>query len=343
MAYLSLLSNRNDVCLLRRIVNTSPARAGGGQRAGHLGEWRAMRESEGSGGGAGADLPSACRKAAPRLAARARAGLKELLALLQELGELMAQVSLSELARTLLTRSGLHGDAPPAGHRRLHIPRGQPRELVSDMAAYGTGADALTAVPGDRGPGERPGPRGRGRGRAPTSSSRCTIRRAWSSTGSSSPGWRKAFSRTTRAAALPRTSRRSGGCSTWASRGRASASFSSPCLNRRLFGRATDMSPSRFLGEIPPEALEVEEQEQGGGRAPWDGGRAFEAGGRAFPAGGRWTSRPAACTTTSTAPAWWSESGILTVPSSSQVRFTSGRVGKFLPKYSRLERIELST
>ena len=93
------------------------------------------------------------------------------------------------------------------------------------------------------------------------------------------------------------------------------------CLSRRIFGRTTDMAPSRFLDEIPEES-----------RAEDRGG----ATGQRPMTSTRWAP---ACSTTSTAPAWWRRTwytdGALLV----QVRFQSGRVAKFLPKYARLERI----
>ena len=69
------------------------------------------------------------------------------------------------------------------------------------------------------------------------------------------------------------------------------------CLRRRLFGRTTEMSPSRFLDEIPADMVRKTEGRRcrpRAGSSPW----------------------ARASITTSTAPAWWSGHGILTAASS---------------------------
>ncbi len=49
----------------------------------------------------------------------------------------------------------------------------------------------------------------------------------------------------------PRTWRKSGGCSTSEPRGPGEQLVMTCCVRRRLFGRTTEMSPSRFLDEVP--------------------------------------------------------------------------------------------
>jgi DNA helicase-2/ATP-dependent DNA helicase PcrA len=350
MAYLSLMANHHDSVSFERIVNRPPRGLGAASVQAILGEWRAMRGS-GDGGdldlgapaaggapGPGTDLLSACRKAAPRLAAKARAGLKELLALLLELGELMEEVSLSELTRTLVTRSGLMEmhrlrDIADSTSRADNL-----RELVSDMAAYGTGADALTAY-------------------LETVSLASAVDREEGAEGArlflitlhNTKGleFDRVIITGLEEGIFPHDS--SSGAPedieeerrlfyVGITRARERLVLTT-CRRRRLFGRFTDMSPSRFLAEIPPEALEAEEEGEE------EGGRAFQAGGRALRAGGGANDFPAGCGVfhdeygPGMVERSWYTDGSLVV----EVRFTSGRVGRFLPKYSRLERIELST
>jgi DNA helicase-2/ATP-dependent DNA helicase PcrA len=94
------------------------------------------------------------------------------------------------------------------------------------------------------------------------------------------------------------------------------------CLNRRIFGRTTDMAPSRFLDEIPAESVQSigdERIEEEADDYPLGGGVFHDEYGPGV------VERK------------WYDDGALLV----QVRFQSGRVAKFLPKYARLERIHL--
>jgi DNA helicase-2/ATP-dependent DNA helicase PcrA len=95
------------------------------------------------------------------------------------------------------------------------------------------------------------------------------------------------------------------------------------CRRRRLFGRTTEMSPSRFIDEIPREVLQGAEENASGGAEEFPVGSGVyhdEYG------PGRVERR------------WYTDGALLV-----QVRFESGRVCKFLPKYARLERIELGS
>jgi DNA helicase-2/ATP-dependent DNA helicase PcrA len=332
MAYLSLMANHNDAVSFERIVNRPARGLGAASVQSILGEWRAMRDSA----AAGADLVAACRKTAPRLSARARAGLKDLLALLQELGDLMEQVSLSELTRTLLTRSGLMEmhrlrDVTDSTSRADNL-----RELVSDMTAYGTGADALIAY-------------------LETVSLASAVDREEGAEGArlflitlhNTKGleFDRVIITGLEEGIFPHDSSSSAPEDIEEERRLFYVGITrarerlvlTTCQRRRLFGRFTEMSPSRFLGEIPPEAMQAEEEEEGGGRALRAGGRALRAGGEGdFPRGcGVYHDEYGPGMVERS----WYTDGSLVV----EVRFTTGRVGRFLPKYSRLERIELST
>jgi DNA helicase-2/ATP-dependent DNA helicase PcrA len=82
------------------------------------------------------------------------------------------------------------------------------------------------------------------------------------------------------------------------------------------------MSPSRFLDEVPEDMVRKEE---GAGAVPAE----------EFPVGsGVYHDEYG----TGVVERTWYNDGAQLV----QVRFQSGRVGKFLPKYSRLERVDLS-
>jgi DNA helicase-2/ATP-dependent DNA helicase PcrA len=93
------------------------------------------------------------------------------------------------------------------------------------------------------------------------------------------------------------------------------------CLRRRLFGRTTEMSPSRFLDEVPAELVK---------KAVREGAAVNED----FPVGcGVYHDEYGTGVVERT---WYTDGNQLV-----QVRFQSGRVGKFVPKYARLERVDL--
>ena len=94
------------------------------------------------------------------------------------------------------------------------------------------------------------------------------------------------------------------------------------CRRRRIFGRWSDMAPSRFFDEIPDEAAE---------RLGEDGTAEDED---EYPVGsGVFHDEYGP----GVVERKWYNEGTLLV----QVRFQSGRVARFLPKYTRLERISL--
>jgi DNA helicase-2/ATP-dependent DNA helicase PcrA len=95
------------------------------------------------------------------------------------------------------------------------------------------------------------------------------------------------------------------------------------CWRRRIFGRTLEMLPSRFLAEIPEEAVErIGEQPPEG-----EGEEELSPGTGVFHEeyGPGVVERK------------WYNAGSLLV----RVRFRSGRVATFLPRYTRLERVSL--
>jgi DNA helicase-2/ATP-dependent DNA helicase PcrA len=90
------------------------------------------------------------------------------------------------------------------------------------------------------------------------------------------------------------------------------------CARRQLFGRWQEREPSRFLAEIPPGLLAVDEADEVADDGwPLGAGVFHEEYGT-----GTITGRSAS-------------GGNLVL----QVRFRSGRTARFLPKYARLERV----
>ena len=92
------------------------------------------------------------------------------------------------------------------------------------------------------------------------------------------------------------------------------------CRHRRIFGRTSEREPSRFLREIPKESLQLvgEEPDQ-------DDGFPLGAGVFHDEYGPGIVERK-----------WYTQDNLLV-----EVRFQSGRVARFFPRYTRLEKISL--
>jgi DNA helicase-2/ATP-dependent DNA helicase PcrA len=316
LAYLSLLCNRNDEVSFRRIANRPSRGIGAASVEKIVDSWRS-----GAPGETDADLLAASRKAAGSLGARARSGLSDLLACLEELTARVPDVPLAELARMLLSRTGLYEMYRTRDRSEDTVKTGNLEEMVSDMANYGAGAAALTqflesvalASPLDAADADEGAP--------------VTLITAHNTKGlefdrvvmtgmeegifphSSSSGNPEDVEEERRLFYVGATRARERLVMTW-------------CARRRLFGRTTEMSPSRFLEEVPQEMVrntaragDVAAEEQ-------------------FPVGsGVYHDEYGTGVVERT---WYSDGTMLV-----QVRFQSGRVGKFLPKYARLERVEL--
>ncbi len=99
--------------------------------------------------------------------------------------------------------------------------------------------------------------------------------------------------------------------------------FLTSCGYRRLHGRVMDFVPSRFLGEIPAELL----------RHATAGGRGRQApGGEEYPVGGAVYHDDYGMGVVTSCRHSGSELVV-------QVRFETGRVAKFLPRYTPLEKV----
>jgi DNA helicase-2/ATP-dependent DNA helicase PcrA len=315
LAYLSLLANPNDEVSFRRIVNRPVRGIGAASVEKIVDAWRS-----GTGAGTGTDLRAACRKAMGRLPPRARAGLNDLLTCLDELSERVEDLPLAELARLLLSRTKLYEMYRTRDRSEDTSKSANLEEMVSDMANYGAGASALTqflesvalASPLDTTDADEGAP--------------VTLITAHNTKGlefdrvvitgleegifphSSSLGDLEDVEEERRLFYVSATRARQQLVMTW-------------CLRRRLFGRTTEMSPSRFLEEVPEGMVRTTGREA----APAE----------QFPVGtGVYHDEYGTGVVERT---WYTDGNELV-----QVRFQSGRVGKFLPKYARLERVDLS-
>ena len=233
----------------------------------------------------------------------------------------MADTPLAELARQMLARTGLYDMYRTRDRSDGTSKTGNLEEMVSDMASYGPGRDGLSqflesvalASPLDASAGDEGAKvtlitlhntkglefdrviiTGLEEGIFPHDSS--------SSTPEDLEEERRLFY-------VGITRARERLLMTW-------------CLNRRIFGRTTGMSPSRFLDEIPAEAVT-----RVGGDGTEEAADDYPVGSGVFHEeyGPGVVERK-----------WYTDGALLL-----QVRFQSGRVAKLLPKYARLERIYL--
>ena len=312
LSYLSLIANRSDEVSFRRIVNKPSRGIGAASVEKIIDAWKG--QAEGS-------LLDACGRAGPRLAARARSGLSDLLSCLGDLASRLADTPLAELTRALLSRTGLYEMYRTRDRSDSTSKTANLEEMVSDMASCGAGADALSqflesvalASPLEES--------------ADQEGAAVTLITLHNTKGlefdrviitgleegifphESSGGSPEDLEEERRIFYVGITRARERLVMTW-------------CLNRRIFGRTTGMSPSRFLDEVPAQAVEriggEESEETDDGYAPGTGVYHDEYG-------------------TGVVERKWYTDGALLV----QVRFQSGRVAKFLPKYARLERVSL--
>jgi len=312
IAYLSLIVNPRDEVSFRRVVNT-PGRGVGAASVGRIiAEWKV-------GGGT---LPEACRRAAPRLAPRARTGLSALLVCLEDCASRLGELALPELARVVLERTGLHEmyrsrDRADGTSKSANL-----EEMVSAMAPHGSGAEALAgylesvalASPLDE--GEEAG-----------EEAHVTLITLHNTKGlefdrviitgleegifphESSVADEEDLEEERRIFYVGITRAREALVMTW-------------CLRRRIFGRTMEMAPSRFLDEIPEAAVR-----RIGEPAPAGESEGYPVGAGVY----HDEYGPGVVERT-----WYTDGSLLV-----QVRFHSGRVAKFLPKYARLERIHI--
>ncbi|HET6487180.1 MAG TPA: 3'-5' exonuclease, partial [Spirochaetia bacterium] len=315
LAYLSLLVNPRDEVAFRRIANT-PSRGLGPASVEKI---VALR-------GPGESVEDACRRA--QVPPRARLGVRELLGCLQECAARLEELPLSELARLLLTRSGLYEHYRQRDRSDGTSKSANLEEMVSAMAPYGAGAEALGAFlesvalanPADEAEqsGEEPKVTlitlhntkglefdrviisGLEEGIFPHDASSLSAEDLEEERRLFYVGITRARERLTM---------------TW-------------CLRRRIFGKVIENPPSRFLDEIPKEQINRVESEAAAfllGRGAGSEADDYPPGAGVF----HDEYGPGVVERT-----WYTDGSLLV-----QVRFQSGRVAKFLPRYTRLERI----
>jgi DNA helicase II / ATP-dependent DNA helicase PcrA len=315
IAYLSLLMNRSDEVSFRRIVNKPSRGIGAASVHKIVEEWRG-RAAEGK----ECDLPSAGRRVAGQLGPRARRGLTELLSCLDELAGRAHELPIAELARLMLSRTGLYQMYKARDSSEDTSKTDNLEEMVSDMASYGAGPEALMAFlesvalasPLDA--------------ETDPEDARVTLITLHNTKGlefdrviitgleegifphDSSTGSAEDVEEERRLFYVGITRARERLLMTW-------------CERRRLFGRTTDMSPSRFLDELPAgiERTGAERQDAPDREFPVGSGVYHEEYGTGV-----------------VERSWYSDGAVIV-----QVRFQSGRVGRFLPKYARLERVHI--
>ena len=310
VAFLKLLDNPRDEVSFRRVVN-KPARGVGAASVSRvLAEWQA---------GGGSLLESA-RRAAGGLPAKARTGLAGFLGVCDELAAAVDSLPLAELVRTVMLRSGLHASYESRDRADDTSRAENLAELVTATVRYGAGREALHQFlinsalqsAADQSPDD---------GRA-----RVTLITLHNTKGlefdrviitgveegifphESSSHAPADLEEERRLFYVGITRARESLTMTW-------------CRRRRLFGRWTEMAPSRFLDEVPAESCR-----RVGMDAPVD-----EADGSFAPGTGVFHDEYGPGVVQR---AWTSDGNLLV-----QVRFQSGRVAKFLPKYARLEKI----
>jgi DNA helicase-2/ATP-dependent DNA helicase PcrA len=320
LAYLSLMLNPKDEVSFRRICNKPGRGIGLASIEKIVLEWK-ERTLAADGADRGG-LLDAGRRAAPRLPPRARTGLVELRACMEDLAARHETAPLPELARDMLSRTGLYEmyrtrDRSDGTSKTANL-----EEMVSDMASYGTGGDALPqflesvalASPLDTKDAQE-------------EDAEVTLITLHNTKGlefdrviitgleegifphQSSGESEEDLEEERRIFYVGITRARDCLVMTW-------------CLSRRIFGRTTDMAPSRFLDEVPAEAVQrigEETAEEQTDDYPVGGGVFHDEYGPGV------VERK-----------WYADGALLV-----QVRFQSGRVAKFLPKYARLERIHL--
>jgi DNA helicase-2/ATP-dependent DNA helicase PcrA len=311
IAYLALLANPRDEVSFMRVIN-KPARGIGKASVERiLAEWR-------GGGGSAWD---ACARALPRLPAKAKAGISELVSCFKELRLRMESAPLAELARFAISKTGLYSsyktrDAADGTTKTANL-----EELVSAMSPYGAGPESLSlflensALAGVVEESDADG-----------AERKITLITLHNTKGlefdrviitgleegifphESSSASAEELEEERRLFYVGITRARERLFLTW-------------CLGRRLFGRFATMEPSRFLDELPHEMVSRigEERAEVEDEYPLGCGVFHEEYGPGI------VERK-----------WYNAGNLLVL-----VRFRSGKIAKFLPKYNRLERVSV--
>jgi DNA helicase II / ATP-dependent DNA helicase PcrA len=313
IAYLALLMNPNDEVSFRRVVNKPSRGLGAAAVEKILDAWR-------GGGDEPRSILEAGRRALPRLPARARVGAAELLACMDGLAAELPTAPLAELARDMLSRTGLYELYRTRDRSDETSKIDNLKAMVSDMAPHGAGPEALTdylesvalASPTDGDDGD-----------AEPEVILITLHNT------KGLEFDRVIITGMEEGIFPRQP--SGGDPmdveeerrlfyVGITRAREQLVLTR-CGRRRLFGRTTEMKPSPFLGELPPDGVRRQDVEEEAPDAGWEPG----AGVHSDDYG------------TGVVERTWYSGGELFV----QVRFMTGRIGKFPVRYTRLERVDL--
>jgi DNA helicase-2/ATP-dependent DNA helicase PcrA len=254
--------------------------------------------------------------------------LTAFLSLLAELAELVESVPLAELARTVMVRSGLHASCESRDRADDTSKADNLEELVNATLRYGSGREALhqfllnSAL---QSAAEQSGTQD-DEGGAEAARARVTLITLHNTKGlefdrvivtgleegvfphESSSLAADDVEEERRLFYVGITRAREKLILTW-------------CRRRRLFGRWSEMAPSRFLDEVPAQSSR---------RIGWEPDGESDLEGFAPGTGVFHDEYGPGIVERS----WRSEGNLLV-----QVRFQSGRVARFLPKYTTLERI----
>jgi len=300
----------------RRVVNKPARGVGEASVAKVLEEWNAS----------GGSILEAAARAADSLPARARGGLREFLSLCSELAAQVDSLPLAELTRSAVVRSGLHAAYQKRDRADDSSRADNLAELVNATEQYGAGREALhqfllnSALQGSA---DRVEDESGGRARVTLITLHNTKGLEFDRVIIS--GMEEGVfphESSSHAQADVEEERRLFYVGITRARRHLTMTW---CRRRRLFGRWAETAPSRFLDEVPRESSlrigmdEGEEHAEGEPSAEWPPGS-----GVFHDEYGPGVVQRA-----------WASDGNLVV----QVRFQSGRVARFLPKYARLERI----
>lgn len=312
VAYLSLLANPRDEVSFRRIANKPP------RGVGKQGLEKVCARWASDGGG----LFDACGSLAARLPPKARAGLQGLVGLQARLAAELEARPLSEFVHFLLQESGLYDFYKGKDRAEDTAKKANLEELVNATSSYGAGrealADFLENVSLDSSAGEA----------EEKASGRVTLITLHNTKGAE---YDRVIVTGLEEGIFPHEAgagdaedleeeRRLFYVGITRARGEL---YLTCCRNRRLFGRGTQREPSRFLGEIPEDGVEVLGRSAAGEAPEGDDGWPLGAGVFHEEYGpGRIEGKK------------YTEGRLLVT-----VRFQSGKVARFLPEYARLERI----